>query len=198
MTTRVQEENYLRNEAAVREPHIRTLEKAMLYHADLSCGAVVLDGNVCSGQLAGYLLQHTNCQVCGVSDRMEEVRQTRARLDGGDFVYAAVGDIPWQNDTFDAVLLHPCEGGLEALKEQLRESKRVLRPGGRLVLGLRRLPPVLDRLLRLLGDGLMQEAEVPSAEEARSAMSSFGFEEISQSSAGLCGHVLCAKLKKEA
>ncbi len=190
MTTRVQEKVCLQKDSPLREPRMRPLEKAMLRHAVFDPADKVLDANVCSGQVAEYLLQNMDCQVCGVSDRMEEVRRTRARMYGGDFVYAAVGDIPWQENTFDTVLLHPAEGGQEALREQLKESNRVLKPGGQLVLGLKSLPASLRRISQFFWENSSDEEALPGVSAAEEAMKACSFQHISRIRAGLNGHVL--------
>lgn len=199
MTTRVQEKVCLQKEGTLREPRMRPLEKAMLRHAVFDPADKVLDANVCSGQVAEYLLRNMDCQVCGVSDRMEEIRRTRARMYGGDFVYAAVGDIPWQENTFDTVLLHPAEGGQEALRAQLKESSRVLKPGGQLVLGLKSVPASLQRIGQLFWENLSDEEPLPGVPAAQEAMEACRFEHISHIRAGLNGHVLIGwKSKAEA
>ena len=48
-------------------------------------------------------ISNTKCQVCGISDRMSEIRAFRRNLPGGDFVYAAIGDIPWPDNSFDTI-----------------------------------------------------------------------------------------------
>lgn len=186
MTTRVQENQCLQR--PVPCPQLGVLERTMLSQATLKAADKVLDANVCSGPVAEYLLTHTDCQVCGVSDRMEEVRQVRERLYGGDFTYGAIGDIPWQESTFDTVLLHPSDGGEEALKEQLRECKRVLKPGGQLVLGLKCLPPVIRQLGHLLWDDAGET--LPDIRTAQQLMERMGFEQIARVQAGFSGHVI--------
>lgn len=191
MTTRVQENQGLQ-QLSLKRPMLCALEKAMLCQLAFNKTDKVLDANVCSGRVAEYLLEHTECLVCGVSDRMEEVRQVRARLFGGDFAYAAIGDIPWPENTFDVVLLHPAEGGMEALQEQLRECRRVLKQGGRLILGLKCLPAVI----RHIGSFLWESSEegLPDAQAAQQAMESIGFEAVVSTQAGFSGHVLTGHL----
>lgn len=178
MTTRVQEKGCMQRGRLTREPHMGLLEKCMLRSAVFDPADKVLDANVCSGQVAEYLLQHMDCQVCGVSDRMEEIRRTRARMYSGDFVYAAIGDIPWQDNTFDTVLLHPGESVGRTLGEQLAECKRVLKPGGQLVLGLRGLSPVLRKLGALLWESTGDE-EGLTLKTARELLQSCGFGHLS-------------------
>lgn len=193
MTTRVQENRCLQRE--IPGPQLGMLEKTMLCQASLQTAGKVLDANVCSGPVAEYLLANTDCQVCGVSDRMEEVRQVREKLCGGDFTYGAIGDIPWQESTFDTVLLHPSDGGEEALREQLRECRRVLKSGGQLVLGLKCLPPVFRQMERFLWDDA--EETLPDSQTAQQLMESMGFERITRVQAGFTGHVLSGWLPEE-
>ncbi len=189
MTTRVHDKGCLHERWASAEPHMRLLEKSMLRSAVFDPDDKVLDANVCSGQVAEYLLQNMECQVCGVSDRMEEVRRTRARMYSGDFVYAPIGDIPWQNETFDTVLLHPAECSAEALGEQLRECKRVLKPGGQLVLGLRGMSVLLRKLSSLLWETLPEE-EALTLRAAKDLLQSCGFGHLSVVRVGMGSAVL--------
>ena len=196
MTTRVQENRRLKNALTDRCPRMGMLERGMLRNAVFDPGDKVLDANVCSGQLSEYMLEHMDCRVCGVSDRMEEVRLTRARMYNGDFVYAASGDIPWQDQTFDTVLLHPSDGNADTLQVLLRECKRVLKPGGQLVLGLRSLPAGLRKLSSFLFETLPED-ELPSAADAKLLLQQCGFEHITGGFAGLGGSVLIGWKTKE-
>lgn len=189
MTTRVQEKSGLQQALAAREPRMGLLEKCMLRSAVFDPADKVLDANVCSGQVAEYLLRNMECDVCGVSDRMEEVRRTRARMYSGDFVYAAIGDIPWQDDTFDTVLLHPNECSSDTLRLQLAECKRVLKPGGQLVLGLRGLSRALRKFSSLLWENSAEE-EAFNLPAAKQMLQSCGFSHLSVCRAGFGTAVL--------
>ena len=187
MTTRVQEKNCVQQALEKREPRMGMLEKCMLRSAVFDPADKVLDANVCSGQVAEYLLRNMECEVCGVSDRMEEVRRTRARMYSGDFVYAAIGDIPWQDETFDTVLLHPGECDPELLRVQLAECGRVLKPGGQLVLGLKGTSAALRRLTQLFWE---TPEEATGIDTAGQLMQVCGFEHIIRQHAGLNAAVL--------
>ena len=187
MTIRAQENQGLQY-AIINSRPLCTMEKVMLCHAEIKPVDKVLDVHACSGQLSEYLLKNTSCQLCGVSDRMEEVRLVRSRYCGGDIAYAAIGDIPWPDSTFDVALLHPSEGGIEALEEQLRECRRVLRPDGRLVLGLKHLPMALRYINYILGNAT--EDDLPAVPEAKQIMKKIGFERITAVQASLSSYVL--------
>lgn len=75
-------------------PRLNPLEKAMLRWAVVDPEDRVLDACVGRGLMAEYLRRNMQCEVCGVSSDMEEVRSARARLQSCDIVYAPVGDIP--------------------------------------------------------------------------------------------------------
>lgn len=196
MTTRVQEKSWLQGRIPVEGERMTVLEKAILRHAVFDPEDKVLDANVCSGKVAEYLLKHMECQVCGVSDRMEEIRATRTRMHGGDFVYAAIGDIPWRNESFDTVLLHPSEISQEALQAQLRECSRVLKPGGQLVLALRCVPAMLSRMGQLFTEGSGEE-ETCKLSQAQQLLDECDFEHLSRYRVGLSGQVLIAWKKNE-
>lgn len=189
MTTRVQEKHGLQQVFAAREPRMGLLEKCMLRSAVFDPADKVLDANVCSGQVAEYLLRNMECDVCGVSDRMEEVRRTRARMYSGDFVYAAIGDIPWQDDTFDTVLLHPSECSSDAIRQQLAECNRVLKPGGQLVLGLRGLSKLLRKLACLLWESGCEEDAI-TLPLVKTMLKSSGFDHLTVARAGFGSAVL--------
>jgi len=197
MTTQVQDNICLQKQRVHRLPSVNRLEKAMLSHASFEAASKVLDANAFSGRIAEYLLNQTDCQVCGISDRMEEIRQIRARLSNGDFAYAAIGDIPWQDETFDTILLHPAEGGLAALREQLKECSRVICHGGQLVLGLKALPPLLIKAGRILDMPCADEESVTSVDDAQKVMESYGFADIVRYPVTLGGCVLVGWRKPE-
>ncbi len=196
MTTRVQEKSWLQGRIPVEGERMTALEKAILRHAVFDPEDKVLDANVCSGKVAEYLLKHMECQVCGVSDRMEEIRATRARMHSGDFVYAAIGDIPWRSDTFDTVLLHPSAITQDALVMQLRECFRVLKPGGQLVLAMHCIPAALSRMGQWFVD-LSSEEEACKMPAAQQLLTESGFDHQTRYRVGLAGQVLIAWKKNE-
>ena len=107
-------------------PHLSALEKAMLRWVVVDPEDRVLDATVGKGLMAEYLRRNMQCEVCGVSADMEDVRAARARLQSCDIVYAGEGDIPWREDAFDTVLMQ-WRGDGEALGRMLGEVLRVLR-----------------------------------------------------------------------
>ena len=132
MITKVQGKTVSGELSVKAGPHLSALEKAMLRWVVVDPEDRVLDATVGKGLMAEYLRRNMQCEVCGVSADMEDVRAARARLQSCDIVYAGEGDIPWREDAFDTVLMQ-WKGDGEALGRMLGEVLRVLKPGGQLV-----------------------------------------------------------------
>ena len=144
MITRMQSKTLRGMMPAGREPRLTLLEKAMLRWVVVDPDDKLLDANIGSGKMAEYLRRNMQCEICGVSDNMEHVRYARSLLRSSDIVYAALGDIPWREDAFDTVLMKLDSEDEELLGRMFTEAKRVLKPGGQLILGLKsQLPAML-------------------------------------------------------
>lgn len=121
-----------------REGHFRRL---ILDHARLSAGQRVLDVGCGTGSLALAAARRvgTTGAVCAVDASAPMVARARRKAARGgveiDFRDAAAQQLPYADGTFDLVLCtlvlhHLGRAGREAAT---REMKRVLRPGGRIV-----------------------------------------------------------------
>ena len=142
-------------ELSVRqEPRLSALERAMLQWIIADPEEKVLDANIETGMMAEYLRRNMDCEVCGVSENMENVRCARSRLRSCDIVYAPAGDIPWRTEQFDTVLYKLRQEEDEMLQRSLTEILRVLKPGGQLVLGLQCYPAAFQKLHEWLGGDL--------------------------------------------
>lgn len=94
----------------------------------------VLEAGCGAGQGLGYLAQHSNSVVAG--DISAEV-MSRAQATYGDAIELRIFDatsIPWPDATFDAVLLFETIYYLPDVDAFFREARRVLRPGGHLLI----------------------------------------------------------------
>ncbi len=135
MITKVQSKTLRGEMAQAQEPKLSAIERAMLKWAVVDPDDRLLDANVGCGMMAEYLRRNMQCEVCGVSDNMEDVRFARSRLQSCDIVYAPAGDIPWREASFDTVLMRLGSEEPEQLPRMLSEAHRVLRPGGQLIVG---------------------------------------------------------------
>ena len=121
-----------------REDHFRRL---ILDRAGLSCGERVLDVGCGTGSLALAAARRVgrNGAVCGVDASAPMVERARSKAARAgvevDFREAAAQGLPFEERAFDLVLctlvLHHL--GRAGRETATREMKRVLRPGGRVV-----------------------------------------------------------------
>lgn len=132
---------------------------------DMSCG---------EGALLANLSGRYRLTICGMCDTPEQARAVRERLEDADVISARLEDIPWRDNTFDAVLL-PTPLRKEA-RRALEEALRVLRMGGQMVLAA--------PLWHMRGDG------EPRRRELMRLMQETGFEEVSFRAAGFSGVIV--------
>jgi SAM-dependent methyltransferase len=80
---------------------------------------------------SGMAVRHADAmgaEVAGIDAAAELIAIARARTPGADLRLGSMFELPWQNDTFDAVVsINGIWGGCEPA---LDEARRVLRPGG--------------------------------------------------------------------
>lgn len=176
-------------------PRLNALEKAMLRWTVVDPEDRVLDACVGRGLMAEYLRRNMQCEVCGVSADMEDVRAARARLQSCDIVYAPVGDIPWREDAFDTVLMQ-WKGEADALERMLSEVLRVLKPGGQLVLGTACWPAAMNALRRWVA--VSAEGTSVNRLELQIRLTDLSFEQVSWQRTGLGTGVMTAWKRKPA
>lgn len=176
-------------------PHLSALEKAMLRWVVVDPEDRVLDATVGKGLMAEYLRRNMQCEVCGVSADMEDVRAARARLQSCDIVYAPMGDIPWREDAFDTVLMQ-WKGEADALERMLSEVLRVLKPGGQLVLGTACWPAAMNALRRWMA--VSAEGTPVNRLELQTRLADLSFEQVSWQRTGLGTGVMTAWKRKPA
>jgi len=124
----------------------------MLSLATLDSGDRVLDMNAREGQLLEYLSRFIKCEICGVSGSMADVKHTRAKLKNADILYTGSEDIPWRENSFDAVFWQTEYHAKSDIK--LKEALRVLKPGGQLLLGIVGYPTPRWQTARLFTNDL--------------------------------------------
>lgn len=189
MITRVQGKT-LAGEIAVRkEPRLSALEKSMLRWVVVDPEDRLLDANVGSGMMAEYLRRNMQCEVCGVSDHMDQVRMARDRLQSCDIVYAPVGDIPWREDAFDTVLMKMDAEEMDTAERMIAEAKRVLKPGGQLILGVLCFPAAFSAVSGLL---VSEEKRPIRRQEVHGMLSRASYENITWQRTGLGMGVMIA------
>ena len=196
MISRAQEKTLSAEVAVSKQPKLSALEKAMLKWAVVDPEDRLLDANIGSGMMAEYLRRNMQCEVCGVSDNMEHVRQARSRLQNCDIVYAAPGDIPWKEDAFDTILMK--YGGEEpvVLNRMLSEAARVLRPGGQLILGTVYYPALVNGAARLFAEESVEERRSFKRNEVMEMLCASSFERVTWQRTGFATGVMIAWKRK--
>jgi len=179
MITKVQSKTLSARIGVSREEKLSMLEKAMLKWVVVDPDDRLLDANVGAGMVAEYLRRNMQCEVCGVSECMEDVRYARSRLRSSDIVYAAGGEIPWRDNSFDTVLLKLDGGDPQHVVSRLEEVKRVLRPGGQLVLGVPCWPEIIADLLTKSAQERLEENHSYSKKELTSMLEALSFAQLS-------------------
>lgn len=184
------------NKVAVTvHPKLSALERGMLKWAVVDPEDKVLDASVGEGLMAEYLRRNMQCEVCGVSGRMEDVRRARSRLQSCDIVYAGTGDIPWRENSFDAVFMKLEGNGADALPKTLEEARRVLKEGGQLLVGVA-CPPAGLLLSPFAADDGLNGGPVPRKRDMVNLLHKLHFEHLSWQRTGIATGVLIGWKRK--
>jgi len=192
MISRAQGKTLSADVAVRKQPKLSVLEKAMLKWAVVDPEDKILDANIGSGMMAEYLRRNMQCEVCGVSDNMENVREARSRLQNCDIVYAAPGDIPWREAAFDTVLMKYSGEEAIALSRTLSEAARVLKPGGQLILGTMYYPAFLGAVASIFAEESLSEYKPFQRTAVTELLSGCSFEKITWQRTGLTTGVMIA------
>lgn len=192
MITKVQGKTLAGEIGVRREPCLTPVEKAMLKWVVVDPEDRLLDANIGSGSMAEYLRRNMPCDVCGVSENMEDVRKARSKLRGSDIVYASGGEIPWKDDAFDTVLFRMDGSDRESTIRRLKEVRRVLRPGGQLVVGALCLPWPMASLATKAAEERLEEKYWFSKKELAELLEALAYEGLSWQRTGLGTGVMTA------
>lgn len=113
----------------------------------------VLEIGYGSGVFFPELLQHGE-RISGIDPHpcQDEVAQKLAKANiSADLKSGSASEMPFEDDSFDTAVAVSALEYVEAIDDACNEIKRVLRPGGSLVLVTPGKSPILDAGLQLLG-----------------------------------------------
>lgn len=181
MISKVQSKE-LRHEATLAiRPKLLPTQRGMLRWVVLDPGDKVLEVGTRDGMMLEYLYRHMQCEVCGTSSKMEDVRQARSRLRYADIVFAYEHDIPWKEGSFDAVMLHKERYSSDNWQQALKEIFRVLRPGGQLIIGTAHCPAPFRQIASLFvaEEEDSQPMRLQSKAETLHMLQESGYEQLS-------------------
>lgn len=115
-----------------RSPRLNSLKRAVCNWATLDAQDHVLDLSCGGGEMLSRLLSRADLHACGLCQQPEQARRVRAQMEEADIVYSRMDDIPWRDESFDAVLLAAQPEGCR-WPSIFSETLRVLRRGGQFV-----------------------------------------------------------------
>ena len=136
----------------------------------------LLDLSCADGHLLQYYTQRYQLRACGVCYDAQQAQKTRDSLPAAEIMYSPSADIPWQENSFDRVLLTETLPVFGHPLDLLRETIRVLKPGGMLVAIVHCLPYQKTLLMPFSGAGKdipLKRCQMLEALEAQ------GFEDVS-------------------
>lgn len=121
--------------AAIQEPLHEPLWSAMLNSALVGKGTRFLDAG-CGGGGASVLAADRGAEICGVDAAEGLIAFARARLPERDFRVGDIENLPFDDESFDAVFAANAVQYSANRVATLREFGRVCAPEGRIVAGL--------------------------------------------------------------
>jgi ubiquinone/menaquinone biosynthesis C-methylase UbiE len=152
--------------AELTEEIVRSIRPAV------AAEAPVLDCGCGTGWVLEALAAHglPPDRLHGVDRDPDRVAAARQRVPGATVVEADAGRLPFADGTFGVVLFVvslSSMGGGEEVRNALLEARRVLAPGGMVVVYELALPNPLNRQTRLVGRRELAAAGLSTAEERR-------------------------------
>jgi arsenite methyltransferase len=168
-------------------PDMAGQRRALLEMLDLSAGQHVLDVGSGNGILVREMLEIVgpNGRVCGADSSEPMVEMATAICPSGEFLKANATDLPFEDQSFDAVTASQLLCFVAEVDKALAEMFRVLRPGGRLVIldsdwgslvWNTRHPSLMNRTIELL-TGPYADAHVPRTLSRRLIEAGFRIQE---------------------
>lgn len=111
-------------------------QRALLSWAMVDDHQAVLDLNCKDAHLLKHLQQQYHVRGCGICSDAELAHSMRLQFPRAEILHVPGRDIPWQDSTFDRVLMAEKQPQSIALNEWSEEVLRVMKPDGRLLIAV--------------------------------------------------------------
>lgn len=115
-------------------------ERAVANWAMVDDHQAVLDANCERNHLLRHYLERYRLRACGLCLDTYQAQQMRHALSSAEIMYSTGNEIPWRDESFDRVLMAHALPNYVNMTTFLQEIRRVLKPGGCLVMALPALP----------------------------------------------------------
>lgn len=132
-----------RDWAELQEPLHGPLWEAMLQAAGVGSGTRVLDAG-CGGAGACLLAAKRGARITGLDAASSLIDIARERLPDGDFRVGDLEELPFEDNSFDAVIAANALQYAQDRVAVLRELKRVCGPSGRVLVALWSTPDEVE------------------------------------------------------
>ncbi|MCL2357147.1 MAG: class I SAM-dependent methyltransferase [Defluviitaleaceae bacterium] len=113
---------------------------------DVAGGEKVLDAGCGNGGLLGAISRNADISGFGVDISPKMIDECRARFPHIDFRVSEAENLPFDDGAFDVVIICCVLHHLAEPQKFFTEARRVLRPGGRLIVGEIWLPPLVKQI----------------------------------------------------
>jgi SAM-dependent methyltransferase len=123
-----------RDWADLQESQLRALYDAIVTGAGIGPGTRLLDVG-CGSGLFGAIAAAAGADVAGIDASSDLLEIARERTPAADLVHGDFEALPWPDGSFDVVTGIAAFSFTGNPERALREAKRVLRPGGSVVIG---------------------------------------------------------------
>ena len=140
MQTRLEAQTIMAQYLSGARVSLNRAEKAVVEWAMVDDYQAVLDLSCSRDNLLSHYLSHYQLRACGLCFDIASARELRAGLDHAEIMSAMGADIPWQEDSFDRVLMTSFVPSYVSMDELFSEVFRVLKPGGRFVAAISAFP----------------------------------------------------------
>jgi SAM-dependent methyltransferase len=148
--------------AEVQEPTFRPLYESVLARPEMAKVSSILDVG-CGPGLAAQVFSAKIARVAGVDATAPFVEIARRRVPGGDFRVAEMEALPHADGSFDAVTSFNAFQYAASPVNALREARRVVKPGGVIVIAVWGLPESCEAAGHLKALGSLMPPPPPGA-----------------------------------